>query len=100
MLIELPSQIACNPFTTDSQSEKAAQKLTLPTRKWQFIYFISIILSLPELIIWKWCKRKEKCYLPTDPAKSKQYVKGFHSTKVLEQGSTDRKRRLLRTLSK
>lgn len=80
MLIELPSQIACNPFTTDSQSGKPAQKLTFPTRKWQFIYFISIIVSLPELIIWKWCKRKEKCYLPTDPAKSKQYVKGFHST--------------------
>ena len=74
MLIELPSQISCNPFPTDSQSRKPTQKPTLPTRKWQFIYLISLVLSLPELIIWKWSKIREKCYLPTDPAKSKQYV--------------------------
>jgi len=70
MLIPLSQlQSQCN-----SPCTKPVEKQTFPARKWQFIYLISLALSLPELFIWKWCKRKEQCYLPSDPAKSKQYV--------------------------
>jgi len=71
VLIEQPR---LQPSQGNTQCTKLAKKQTFLIQKWRLIYLISLVLSLPELFIWKWCKRKEKCYLPIDPAKSKQYV--------------------------
>ena len=58
-----------------SQDPKSPQRI--PTRKWKLLYLLALILSLPELFIWKWSISKEKCYLSIGPAKSKNYVTEF-----------------------
>ena len=57
------------------QDPKSPQRI--PTRKWKLLYLLALILSLPELFIWKWSISKEKCYLSIGPAKSKNYVTEF-----------------------
>jgi len=67
-----PANMSITLIQQPEQESKSAE--TLPTRKWKILYLIALILSLPEMFIWKWSKRKDKCYLSVSPAKSKHYV--------------------------